>query len=245
MFIKNKKILIIVPAFNEASSIVHVIDLLHSVNLNWDILVINDCSEDNTGELARSTGKALVIDLPINLGIGGCVQTGFKFAKKNNYDVALQFDGDGQHKICQIKKIIDPILSDEADMVIGSRFCKRHFGFKSTSMRRIGIKLFEIVNSFLIKQRITDNTSGFRAYNKKAISFFAGHYPHDYPEPEAIILLSKNGFRIKEVFTEMQDRIGGESSISGFKAFYYMVKVLFSIFINVLRPKIAEDEFND
>jgi glycosyltransferase involved in cell wall biosynthesis len=235
-----KKILVIIPAYNEASNIVNVIEGVKAENPLWHIAVINDASKDNTEKHAEETGKAFVINLPCNLGIGGAVQTGFKFAKRYNYDIALQFDGDGQHKASEIYKLLEPIEREEADVVIGSRFCRLSNGFKSTIIRRIGIKLFEILNSCLIKQKITDNTSGFRAYNKKSISFLSDNYPTDYPEPEAVILLGRNGFHIEEVMVDMQERQSGVSSISGLKPAYYMIKVLLAIFVNTLRPKIME-----
>lgn len=230
------KTLVIVPAYNEAANISNVIDSVSKADKLFDILVVNDGSTDNTGQIAESTGKAFVINLPCNLGIGGGVQTGFKFAVMYDYDIALQFDGDGQHNISEISKLLSPIRKDEADVVIGSRFCEKNHGFRSTRLRRVGIRIFEFVNSILIKQKITDNTSGFRAYNKKTIKFLAENYPLDYPEPEAVILLGKNGFRLKEVSVIMDKRQGGKSSISGLTSFYYMVKVLLSIFVNFCRP---------
>ena len=235
------KILIIVPAFNESENITKVIDSLKSENKDWDIVVVNDCSHDHTGQVAQSSGKAFVLNLPYHLGIGGGVQTGFKFARKNHYDIALQFDGDCQHKACEIPKLLKPIMENEADVVIGSRFRGKHNGWKSSFSRRVGIKVFEIVNSIIIKQKITDNTSGFRSYNRRAIVFLADHYPVDYPEPEAVILLGKNGFVIKEVYTEMQERTGGKSSIFGLTSAYYMIKVLLAIFMNALRSKILKE----
>jgi len=232
------KILIMVPAFNEEKNILKVVESLNIQNPEWDILVINDCSEDNTKEIAVSSKKAIVIDLCNNIGIGGSVQTGFKYAQKYNYDIAVQFDGDGQHIASEISKLLKPIFENQSDVVIGSRFLVKHKGYKSTAFRRFGIKIFQIVNSILIKQRITDNTSGFRAYNKKAINFLSENYPLDYPEPEGVILLAKNNFRISEVFTEMKEREEGKSSISGFKNFVYMVNVLLAILMNSIRPKI-------
>lgn len=232
------RVLIIIPAFNEADNIEQVINSLGSENSHWDILVVNDCSIDSTGQIAEATGKTEVINLTCNLGIGGAVQTGFKFAVKYNYDFAVQFDGDGQHRAGEIKKILDPLYSKTADVVIGSRFLEKHTGWKSSYTRRVGIFLFKVINSILINQKITDNTSGFRAYNKKAIRFLAVYYPIDYPEPEAVILLGKNGFKIVERSTKMQERTGGKSSITGFKSIYYMIKVFIAIFVNSVRPKI-------
>ena len=166
--------------------------------------------------------------------------TGFIYAVHINYDIALQFDGDGQHNAKDIKKIIEPILRNEADIVIGSRFLSDTNGFKSTRIRRIGIKIFEIVNSILIRQHIKDNTSGFRAYNAKTIQFLAKNYPHDYPEPETIILLGKNKFKLKEVPVLMYERQGGTSSIFGFKSVYYMIKVILAILVTYTRKNNYE-----
>ncbi|WP_202904737.1 glycosyltransferase family 2 protein [Marinagarivorans algicola] len=233
------KICIIVPAFNEEVSIAKVITSLKAHNSRYVVVVINDASKDKTQAVAESTGFARVITLPCNLGIGGGVQTGFLFAKRNNCDIAIQFDGDGQHVAEEITKLTTPIINGEADVVIGSRFVGSNTEtFKSTALRRIGIKFFQWLNSILIKQKITDNTSGFRSYSREALELLAEQYPVDYPEPEAVILLGKNGFRIKEVFTRMEARDGGESSIGGIKSAYYMIKVTLSILITAIRPPI-------
>ncbi len=238
----NSRILIIVPAYNEEDNIVRVISTLHEYNPEWDIVIIDDGSRDATAEKARSTGLASVVSLPCNLGIGGGVQTGFKYALNNVYDIAIQFDGDGQHIASEIPKLIQPILEKKADVVIGSRFIGENSGFKSTALRRVGIKIFELLNSVLINQKITDNTSGFRAYNKEAISLLAKDYPVDYPEPEAVILLGKNNFKITELPVQMLERLGGESSISGFRPIYYMIKVVLAIFMASIRPTIKLKE---
>ena len=233
----NKKILIIIPAYNEEESIVDVIVSLKNANTKHDIIVINDGSIDMTSKLAKETKKAIVIDLPTNIGIGGAVQTGFKYAYRHGYDIAIQFDGDGQHDAGEIDKLIEPIIKEEADFTIGSRFLGDKKGFQSTFARRVGIKVFECVNTFLIKQKVTDNTSGFRAYNKLAIKLLAHDYPTDYPEPETVIILGKKGLRIKEVSVLMHERTGGKSSINGLQPLYYMTKVLLSIFITYLRKE--------
>lgn len=239
---KGAEILVIVPARNEERNIVGVIEDLKSVDFDLDILVVNDGSADNTYLAARSTGKALVVDLPKNLGIGGAVQTGFKYACRNGYQVAVQFDGDGQHRAGEIRKLLDKLNNRGANMVIGSRFLRKHDGYRSTFVRRIGIRVFQVLNSILIGQRITDNTSGFRAYDRKAIEFLARHYPVDYPEPEAVILLGKNGFRIAEEFTRMQERQEGGSSIAGIKGIYYMIKVVLAIIMTALRKPVVNKE---
>lgn len=230
---KKSEILVIIPAFNEAGNIINVINELRELEGTFDILVVNDGSRDQTGILAAA--MAQVIDLPANLGIGGAVQTGFKYASRNGYRVAIQFDGDGQHIAAEIPKLLHCLEDSGAAVVIGSRFLQPHNGFRSTFPRRIGIKIFEMLNSLLIGQRITDNTSGFRAYNRQAIEFLAQNYPADYPEPEAVILLGKNGFRLSEVFTMMRERQGGDSSIAGLTGIYYMVKVLLAVLMTVLR----------
>jgi len=232
------KMLAIVPSFNEESNITDVIESIKHIKPMLDILVVNDGSDDETGALAVSTGLAHVVSLACNLGIGGAVQTGFKYARENNYDIALQFDGDGQHISSEIDTLIDPVRNEEADVVIGSRFCRKQPGFKSPLARRVGIKIFEIVNSLLINQKITDNTSGFRAYNRRAIDFLADNYPMYYPEPEAVILLGKNGFRLKEGFVHMRNRSSGSSSITWFGSVFYMVTVLLATLMTAVRPKL-------
>lgn len=233
-----KKVLIIVPAYNEEKNITKVILSLKQESAQFECLVVNDGSKDNTQQEAESSGLATVIQLPANLGIGGAVQTGFKYALYQNFDYAIQFDGDGQHIAAEIPKLLAPLKEGLADVCIGSRFIEKTQGFQSTFMRRFGIKIFEILNGILIRQKIADSTSGFRAYNKDAIAFLADNYPTDYPEPETIILLGKNGFKIAEVSTEMLERQGGESSISGLKSAYYMIKVILAMLITAQRVQI-------
>ncbi|NJC88106.1 MAG: DUF2304 family protein [Desulfuromonas sp.] len=231
-------ILVVVPAYNEEQSIARVLEDLASLPISLDILVINDGSTDRTSSVAGTTGRARVIDLPKNLGIGGAVQTGFKYADRNGYDIAVQFDGDGQHLASEIPKLLEALRSESASMVIGSRFLREDSGYRSTFARRIGIRLFQVVNSLLIGQRITDNTSGFRAYDRRAIEFLARHYPVDYPEPETVILLGRNGFTIAEVPTRMVERQGGVSSIAGVTAGYYMSKVLLAVLMTAMRKPV-------
>lgn len=234
------KIIAIVPAYNEQEAIVSVIKDLKSIQLDpshdLSIMIINDGSKDNTSSVAKEL-QVDVIDLPVNLGIGGAVETGFKYAIRYEFDVAFQFDGDGQHKASEIKKIITPIINSEADVVIGTRFLSNSRGFKSTKMRRIGIKIFKWLNYMIIHQKITDSTSGFRAYNKNSMHFLADNYPTDYPEPESLVLLGKNGYRLKEVAVEMNERQEGTSSLSGFISLYYMIKVITAIIVSSFLPK--------
>jgi hypothetical protein len=238
---RRSELLVIVPAYNEAGNIARVIADLKTLALNPDILVINDGSWDGTYAVAKATRQALVVNLPNNLGIGGAVQTGFKWAARSGYRIAIQFDGDGQHIAAEIPGLLKVMADKQADMVIGSRFIGKHGGYRSTFARRFGIRIFMAVNSLLIGQTITDNTSGFRAYNRRAIEFLARHYPVDYPEPEAVILLGRNGFTIAETVARMQQRQAGGSSISGTKSLYYMVKVLLAILMTALRKPVRRD----
>jgi glycosyltransferase involved in cell wall biosynthesis len=234
------KVLVIIPAFNEESTIVEVIEGLSKGCPDYDLLVINDASFDRTSEFARSTRKAMVVDLPVNLGIGGAVQTGLKYAGRKGYDCAVQFDADGQHKADDLPMLANLVLTDECDIAIGSRFVGDHSVEKSDWLRRFGIMIFEFFSLILIRKRIRDHTSGFRAFNKATINFIMHRYPVDYPEPEIIVLLSRNNFRIKEVFTQMYSRQGGVSSIPYYRGPYYMVKVMISMFMARIRPKEFE-----
>ncbi len=224
--------LIVIPAFNEAESIGPLIRRLQEEGQS-DILVVNDGSTDNTGEIVRNSGVSQV-SLPINLGIGGAVQTGFLYALENHYDIAIQMDGDGQHDSAYLEDLIRPILQDQADVVIGSRFIEKT-GFQSSFSRRTGIKILQFLNYLLTGRRFTDCTSGFRAYNSKALSFLSENYSVDFPEPEALIAMSKKGFRILEVPVVMKGRAAGTSSIHGLKSAYYVSKVFISIVFEYFR----------
>ena len=228
------RILVIIPAYNEEENIealLYKLKLLRKPNV--DVIVVNDFSKDNTSKICSQAGVR-VIDLPCNLGIGGAVQTGFKYAELQDYDIAIQVDGDGQHNPNYISSLVEPLMSQEADMVIGSRYIEKR-GFQSTVLRRIGINYFSYLIKILIKQQITDPTSGFRACNKKVISLFADKYPIDYPEPESIVFLKRKNLIIKEVPVIMKERTGGTSSIKSFRTAYYMIKVSLAIIIDMLR----------
>jgi glycosyltransferase involved in cell wall biosynthesis len=237
---RGADLLVIVPAYNESKAIGRVIEDLCALNLPLDVLVVNDGSADSTSAQANATGMAQVVDLPKNLGIGGAVQTGFKYAARNGYQVAIQFDGDGQHLAAEIPKLLARLGQEGVSMVIGSRFLEKHAGYRSTFVRRLGIRVFEGLNSILIGQRITDNTSGFRAYDQQAIAFLARHYPVDYPEPEAVILLGRNGFCIAEVPALMRERQEGGSSIAGVMGIYYMIKVVVAVLMTALRKPLPK-----
>lgn len=228
----SSKILVIIPAYNEEAALKMVITSVQKELPSADILVVNDGSTDFTGEIARDL-DVVVIEHPFNLGIGATMQTGFRYAAYRNFDIAVQVDGDGQHPADQIKYILEPVERGEADVVIGSRFYGG--GYTLTWARWMGIKVFSKVISLILKEKVTDTTSGFRAVNRKVIEFCSTNYPEDYPEVEAIVLLHKVGFTIKEVPVKFEVRKGGVSSITPSMAFYYMVKVLLAVFIDLLK----------
>jgi glycosyltransferase involved in cell wall biosynthesis len=230
----DKKVLIVVPAFNEEKNVLQVIEEIRTSLPEVDILIINDCSTDNTSLLAKSKKDVKVVDLPYNLGIGGAVQTGFRYAYDNGYDYAVQIDGDGQHIAGEVRKLITVIENEICDMVIGSRFLDTK-SFRSTRARRAAIRLFYYLYRILIGIKVTDGTSGFRAYNRKCLAILRNNYPDDYPEPEAVVILKKNGLIIREVGVLMRERAHGKSSITPLKSLYYMAKVALSIFFSYLR----------
>lgn len=219
----------IIPAYNEEEAIIDVVDNLKKSNDMVDYVIINDCSTDNTESILKQE-KFNYISLPVNLGIGGGVQTGYRYAVENNYDIALQMDGDGQHDPEYIKNIIQPIVDGKADMVIGSRFIEKN-GFQSSGLRRVGIKFLSGLIKLCCGTKVLDVTSGFRATGKQMTAFFANNYAEDYPEPEAIIAATLNGFKVKEVAVLMHERQGGESSINAVRSIYYMIKVSLAIII--------------
>jgi hypothetical protein len=234
MIASNKKILVIIPAFNECGNIGRTVEEVRQSAGSVDILVINDGSADTTADEARQAG-GMVVSLPFNLGIGAAVQTGFQYAQKYGYDIAVQIDGDGQHDPAFLEKIVGPILRDEADMVVASRFLENTGGFRSSFSRRVGINFFVHLINALTGVKINDPTSGFRAYNRKMIALFSEYYPHDFPEPEAIVVAQQAGARFIELPVTMRKREAGSSSIRYFKTLYYMVKVTMAIFLHMIR----------
>jgi len=235
VIVKNKKVLVIIPAFNEQHSLPKVIAGIRRFP-GVDVVVVNDGSKDATSAVARIAG-AEVIDLPFNLGIGGAVQTGYLFAYKKNYDVAVQVDADGQHDPGDLMDIIGPVLQGEADLVVGSRYVAET-GYKTPLARKLGMVIFSSVVSLINGQSLKDTTSGYRAVGRRVIEFFTENYPTDYPEVEALVLLKKNGFTIREVPVKMAAREHGKSSITPLKSVYYMIKVLLAVLMNMLRaPK--------
>lgn len=234
------KVLMILPAYNEELNIVQTVNNIRSYShpeLEIDYVVINDGSTDHTEQICRENGIKC-INLVQNLGIGGAVQTGYIFALLHNYDVAVQFDGDGQHDINSLYGIVAPVMHDEADFVVGSRFVGKQEGnFRSTALRRVGIRWLSLLARIFGRVRVKDITSGFRAANRKALLYLADNYPYDYPEPESLVTLRRNGFRIQEVPANMLERQGGQSSIRVWNSVYYMVKVSFAIVCASLQRK--------
>ncbi|TBL77276.1 glycosyltransferase family 2 protein [Paenibacillus thalictri] len=233
---EKEKILLVIPAFNEQNNILRVIGDIRDSIPNADILVINDCSLDGTSAAARKAKDVKVVDLPYNLGIGGAVQTGFKYAYIYDYQYMVQIDGDGQHIPKEVNKLVGAMAQSGCDMVIGSRFLDVQ-SFRTTWARRLGIKVFDLLFRLLIDTKVTDSTSGFRIYNRKSIELLCKFYPEDYPEPDAIILLKKHGLKISEVGVEMRAREHGTSSITPIKSPYYMVKVIMSILFSYTRTR--------
>lgn len=230
-----KKILIIIPAYNEEASILNtymeIINYNKKYKTNYECIVINDGSKDNTENILVEN-KIPHLKLPNNLGIGGAVQAGYKYAYENDYDIAIQFDGDGQHDVNYIKDIVKPIEKNKANFVIGSRFIKEELGeFKSTKMRRVGINLISKIIKLKTNKKIYDTTSGFRAADKYVINIFKDEYPTEYPEPISTVNVLLNGYTIDEVPVEMKPRVAGKSSISKLKSIYYMLNVILSILI--------------
>jgi len=228
------KVLVIIPAYNEEGNILNTCTSIEKVksklDFTLDYIVINDGSTDNTASICKEN-KLPMINLVHNLGIGGGVQTGYKYAFKNNYDIAIQFDGDGQHDAEYIKNLVEPILSREANMTIGSRYVSELSEFKSTAMRQLGIKILSFILKITTGKKIYDMTSGFRAVDKEIIKLFAMDYPNDYPEPETNVVVIKKGYKVKEIPVKMHEREHGKSSITPFKSIYYMIKVSYAMIV--------------
>jgi glycosyltransferase involved in cell wall biosynthesis len=225
----------IVPAFNEAGAIGGVIDEIHAFDPEFDVVVVDDASHDGTADTARAHG-ARVVTLPFNLGIGGAVQTGFRYAAQHGYDLAARVDGDGQHDPAELRTLIDAVVAGDADICVGSRFAGSD-GYRSSASRRVGIRILARTVSLLTGQRVTDTTSGFQVLDRKAIELFAADYPHDYPEVEAALMLHKHRLRLVELPVRMRERAAGRSSIRGVRTVYYMAKVMLAILIGALRRR--------
>jgi hypothetical protein len=232
----------IVPALNEEHTIGSVIGELRSFDPGLDVVVVDDGSADGTSRVARAAG-ARVVRLPFNLGIGGAVQTGFRYAFEHGYDIAVRVDGDGQHDPSQLRHVLEPVLDGDADIAVGSRFTgTTAAGYRSSPARRIGIRLLAWVVSQIVRRRVTDTTSGFQALNRNGIALFARDYPHDYPEVEATVMVFRHRLRMVEVPVQMRERAGGRSSITTIRSVYYMVKVLLAIFVGLFRRDVVPQE---
>lgn len=228
--VAKSDILVIIPVYNEEVSILGVVDDLNANAPYADYIVVNDGSTDGTQSLLEEQGIPH-INLIKNLGIGGAVQTGYKYALQQGYDIAVQFDGDGQHRAEYISDLVEPIQAGEADLVVGSRFKGDTDGFKSSLLRRVGIAILSSVLKMASTNKIDDVTSGFRAASRQVIELFASYYPDDYPEPESLALVARKGLKLAEVPVAMRERTGGESSIKRMDSVYYMIKVTFAIMI--------------
>ena len=231
----------IVPARNEEAAVARVVEELRAFDADLDVVVIDDGSEDGTAEAAAAAG-AVVVRLPFNLGIGGAVQTGFKYALAHGYDTAIRLDGDGQHDPQEIPQLLGPLARDEADVVVGSRFADGLGDYRPPFARRAGIRWFAHLVSLLTRQKLTDTTSGFQAVNARAIRLFAADYPHDYPEVEAAVMVVRHKLRILEVPARMRDRETGASSITAFRSFYYAIKVTLALLVGIFRRRVVPTE---
>jgi len=232
------KTLIIIPCYNEQETIAALYREVRDLT-PYDVLVINDCSTDDSGAILQREGIPH-LNLSLNLGIGGAVQTGYRYALINNYDIAVQLDGDGQHDPGQVGALIEPIEQGNADLVIGSRYISKK-GFQSSAMRRVGINFFKVLIYCLSGKKITDATSGFRAANRKTMQLFNTYYAKDYPEPESNMLALKNKICVSEIPVVMRERQGGVSSIKTLQPMYYMLKVSLGILISfTIRARVSK-----
>lgn len=223
------KSLIIIPAYNEEDNLVNVVENIRKTHPEIDYLIVNDGSTDNTERICK-LNHFQFISLPINLGIGGAVQAGYRYALQNDYDIAIQMDGDGQHDPQYLDKLIEPIINSQANATIGSRFLKKE-GFQSSGTRRLGIRMLSGLIYICTRTRIKDVTSGYRAVDRNLINIYASNYSLDYPEPEAIVTAVVHGMKIQEVPVIMKERMAGKSSINLKKSIYYMVKVSLAVII--------------
>jgi glycosyltransferase involved in cell wall biosynthesis len=239
--VTGERIVAVVPAYNEEGAIGRVVDEIAAVDPGIVVVVVDDASRDRTAAIARAHG-AVVLRLPFNVGIGGAVQTGFRWALEEGYDIALRLDGDGQHDAAEIPKILAPITSGEADLVIGSRFVDPGGSYRPPFARRMGIRVFARLVSLLGGQRVTDTTSGFVALDRPGIELFAAEYPHDYPEVEATLVALRSGLRLAQVQVDMRERETGSSSITFVRSAYYLVKVTLALLVASLRryPQLRE-----
>ena len=238
---RNSSLLAVVPAYNEAASVAEVVRSLRERAPGFDVIVLDDGSTDDTAARARVAG-ADVLRLPFNLGIGGAVQAGFVYALEHGYDYMAQVDGDGQHEPAELATLLETIVAEPSlDMVCGSRFIIDDYRYPAPICRRTGIHLFAFVLTRILGQKISDPTSGFRLYNRRAIALFARDYPHDYPEVEAVLMVHSHRLRMAEVPVRMHVRDAGRSSITKSRSFYYMVKVSLALLVGLMRRRAVVD----
>jgi glycosyltransferase involved in cell wall biosynthesis len=235
----RQDVVAIVPAWNEAAAIGGVVDEILAFDPTIHVVVVDDASDDETAWVAKRHG-ATVLPLLFNVGIGGAVQTGFRYARDEGYEIAVRLDGDGQHDASELGKLIGPVRAGEADLVIGSRFVDPGGTYRPPFARRMGIRVFARLVSLLGGQKVTDTTSGFSAMNRAGIELFALEYPHDYPEVEATLVALRSGLRLTQVQVEMRERQAGTSSITFVRSLYYIVKVMLALLVASLRryPKL-------
>lgn len=231
--------LAVVPAYNEERAIGGVIEALHDFDPALDVVVVSDGSVDGTAAAAERAG-ARVIRLPFNLGIGGAVQTGFRYGWENGYELVVRCDGDGQHVPSELAKVVAPVVAGDADIAVGSRFVGSD-SYRSSASRRVGIRLLALIVSTIARQKVTDTTSGFQALNRRALGLFAADYPHDYPEVEGMVMTIKHRLRLVEVPVEMREREHGRSSITALRSIYYMAKVLTALFVGLFRRNVVPE----
>jgi glycosyltransferase involved in cell wall biosynthesis len=240
--IASRRRIAIIPALNEAATVGRVIQEIRDADPGFEILVVDDGSDDETGAIAEAAG-ALLIRLPFNLGIGGAVQTGYRYALANGFDIAVQIDGDGQHDPSQLRLILEPLVAGDADIVIGSRFAGVG-EYRAARGRRLGMHVFAAIVSVIVGQSLTDTSSSFRAVNRRSLSLFAADYPHGFLETvEATVLAGKYRLRMKEVPVTMRERELGRSSLTIPLSLFYTAKVLLAVFVSLFRkPAVRLEE---
>lgn len=234
------RVLVVIPAYNEEQGVGEVIRQVRGCLPDADVLIVDDGSTDRTAQKVLEEG-AILLSLPYNLGIGGAVQTGYKYAAQAGYEIVARVDADGQHAASGLSRLIEHVRAGDADVVVGSRYA-RDSGYRGSFLRFLGTKIFSALVSIAIRQRVTDATSGFIAMKRPAVQYCARDYPLDYPEVESLITLHRAGFRIKEVPVQMNPRRGGKSSINWTQATYYMVKVLIGVFVGSIRRAARRKE---
>lgn len=227
------KSIVIIPAYNEEKSIEKTVEDIIQNAPEFDYVIVNDCSKDDTLRICMEKGLH-VLNLPINLGIGGAVQTGYRYALKNGYDFAVQFDGDGQHDAKYLQQMRDHMIEHKQNMLIGSRYIEKE-GFQSSGLRRFGIRYFSVLIKILTGTKITDPTSGMRMVDREVIEIYAESYPKDYPEPESVVAILNQKKKVGEYPVIMRERMEGVSSISPMRSVYYMIKVTLAILVEMLR----------